>query len=329
MDSIRKENLSGTIYADQWTNNLPSSDSNTSVGQIDTNYTQYQQAQHEHFNMINNNQRSIAVEEVDVSAEDYSNSQSSNSTTNQVEEAIREKIEQKKWEREQQQQQLQQQNPTVDYDIDTVAFDVLQGQYSNWPERETLLTDAGYDYDIVQGRVNELLPIYLTALEVIEGNYSSGEERKQLLEAAGYNYYEVQNMVNQILNIDVVHPTGTEESSNVSPETPEQNQNPTVETTIDSWNYAITGESPYIGSDNVSEDYEQNSGINAPHISISDSAQLMSNNFQNGIMNSDFVEDLELIGIDTDEVLNNQNTTSETTVDSWDYAITGESPHNS
>lgn len=41
--------------------------------------------------------------------------------------------------------------------IDEVAHEVIDGEWGNGEERERKLTDAGYDYDAVQARVNEIL----------------------------------------------------------------------------------------------------------------------------------------------------------------------------
>ncbi len=41
--------------------------------------------------------------------------------------------------------------------IDEIANEVINGLWKNNPERKTLLLNAGYDYDSVQKRVNELL----------------------------------------------------------------------------------------------------------------------------------------------------------------------------
>ena len=42
-------------------------------------------------------------------------------------------------------------------DIDEVARDVIQGEWGNGDERKARLENAGYDYQVVQDRVNELL----------------------------------------------------------------------------------------------------------------------------------------------------------------------------
>ena len=44
-----------------------------------------------------------------------------------------------------------------DDDIETIAAEVIQGDWGNGEERKERLEQAGYDYDAVQARVNELL----------------------------------------------------------------------------------------------------------------------------------------------------------------------------
>lgn len=41
--------------------------------------------------------------------------------------------------------------------IDELAYEVIRGDWGNGDERKKRLTAAGYDYDAVQKRVNELL----------------------------------------------------------------------------------------------------------------------------------------------------------------------------
>ena len=45
---------------------------------------------------------------------------------------------------------------TTDF-LDTVAAEVIQGDWGNGEERRNRLEQAGYDYDVVQQRVNEIL----------------------------------------------------------------------------------------------------------------------------------------------------------------------------
>ena len=44
-----------------------------------------------------------------------------------------------------------------DDDIETIAAEVIQGDWGNGEERRERLEQAGYDYDVVQARVNEML----------------------------------------------------------------------------------------------------------------------------------------------------------------------------
>lgn len=44
-----------------------------------------------------------------------------------------------------------------DEDIETIAAEVIQGDWGNGEERRERLEQAGYDYDVVQARVNEML----------------------------------------------------------------------------------------------------------------------------------------------------------------------------
>lgn len=41
--------------------------------------------------------------------------------------------------------------------VDAIAKEVIQGKWGNGDERKKKLTAAGYDYDAVQKRVNEML----------------------------------------------------------------------------------------------------------------------------------------------------------------------------
>ena len=89
--------------------------------------------------------------------------------------------------------------------IDQIANEVIQGAWGSGAARKTALTKAGYDYDEVQARVNELLAsptnksITVIAKEVIAGKWGSGAARKTALTKAGYDYDEVQKKVNELL----------------------------------------------------------------------------------------------------------------------------------
>lgn len=90
-------------------------------------------------------------------------------------------------------------------DVTTVAKEVIAGKWGSGDERKKKLTAAGYNYDTVQKKVNELLKastkksVAEVAKEVVSGKWGNGADRKKKLEAAGYNYAEVQKEVNKLL----------------------------------------------------------------------------------------------------------------------------------
>lgn len=92
-----------------------------------------------------------------------------------------------------------------------VAKEVIAGKWGNGNERKSSLTSAGYDYNVIQSLVNQMLGIPTSdpkptktidqlADEVIAGKWGNGEERKNRLTKAGYNYDAVQAKVNQKLH---------------------------------------------------------------------------------------------------------------------------------
>ena len=87
--------------------------------------------------------------------------------------------------------------------LDEIAKEVIAGKWGSGLARRAKLTDAGYDYNLVQARVNELLKPKLSidevAKEVIQGKWGKGLERKQKLTNAGYDYNLVQARVNEML----------------------------------------------------------------------------------------------------------------------------------
>lgn len=92
--------------------------------------------------------------------------------------------------------------------IDELAEEVIDGKWGDGEDRKTKLEKAGYNYDAVQNRVNEILSrpkksITEVAKDVINGDYGNGEERKKKLEAEGYDYDQVQAKVNQLLGANV------------------------------------------------------------------------------------------------------------------------------
>lgn len=91
--------------------------------------------------------------------------------------------------------------------IEEVAREVISGRWGNGDTRKANLINAGYNYDEVQAKVNELLSgnkpvsksVEEVAREVISGKWGNGSDRKSRLENAGYNYSEIQNKVNELL----------------------------------------------------------------------------------------------------------------------------------
>lgn len=90
--------------------------------------------------------------------------------------------------------------------IDEVAKEVIRGEWGNGEDRKARLTQAGYDYNAVQARANEMLrpqpqrkSIDEIAREVIRGKWGNNPERKRRLESAGYDYNAVQARVNQLM----------------------------------------------------------------------------------------------------------------------------------
>ncbi len=95
--------------------------------------------------------------------------------------------------------------------IDDVVREVMSGKWGNGAERKQRLVAAGYDYSIIQAKVNELCGKKVTpaptpkkksnteiAKEVIAGEWGNGAARKQKLKAAGYNYSAIQAIVNKL-----------------------------------------------------------------------------------------------------------------------------------
>ena len=92
-----------------------------------------------------------------------------------------------------------------------VAREVLQGLWGNGDDRRNRLQRQGYNYNTIQGLVNELASgkskpvaprksVNTVAKEVLNGKWGNGNDRKARLTKAGYNYSEVQKAVNNLAN---------------------------------------------------------------------------------------------------------------------------------
>lgn len=94
--------------------------------------------------------------------------------------------------------------PDIGKTVDELAREVINGLWGNGQERADRLEAAGYSYDDVQKRVNEILyapkkSIDEIANEVIRGEWGAGDMRFRRLTEAGYDYYQVQRRVNEML----------------------------------------------------------------------------------------------------------------------------------
>ena len=90
--------------------------------------------------------------------------------------------------------------------LTTIANEVIQGLWGNGQERYDSLTNAGYDPQAVQDKVNEILnagevaDLTTVANEVIQGFWGNGQERYDSLTNAGYDPQAVQDKVNEMLS---------------------------------------------------------------------------------------------------------------------------------
>lgn len=96
--------------------------------------------------------------------------------------------------------------PSAKKSVDEVAKEVIRGEWGNGDERYNRLTNAGYNYNEIQAKVNELLnsnkptPAPTPSVDILDlvrktirGDFGNGEARRKSL---GSNYDEVQRQVN-------------------------------------------------------------------------------------------------------------------------------------
>ena len=98
--------------------------------------------------------------------------------------------------------------PSTSKTTEEVAQEVIAGKWGNGEERKQRLTAAGYNYSLIQAKVNELMgakapvpskSIDELAREVIAGKWGNGEDRKNRLTSAGYDFSAVQAKVNELM----------------------------------------------------------------------------------------------------------------------------------
>lgn len=91
--------------------------------------------------------------------------------------------------------------------VEEVANEVLSGLWGNGAARKDALTVAGYNYEEVQKKVNEIVErqhkekILHTACRTILGEYGTGAARRTAIESLGLSYEEVQKLVNMIVEM--------------------------------------------------------------------------------------------------------------------------------
>lgn len=96
--------------------------------------------------------------------------------------------------------------PSAKKSVDEIAKEVIRGEWGNGDERYNRLTNAGYNYNEIQAKVNELLnsnkptPAPTPSVDILDlvrktirGDFGNGEARRKAL---GSNYDEVQRQVN-------------------------------------------------------------------------------------------------------------------------------------
>ena len=85
-----------------------------------------------------------------------------------------------------------------------VAKEVAAGKFGNGADRKERLTAAGYNYDEIQAKVNEICrnkgkTVDEIAREVIAGKWGVNPFRKRRLIKAGYDYEAVQKRVTELM----------------------------------------------------------------------------------------------------------------------------------
>ena len=89
--------------------------------------------------------------------------------------------------------------------VDELAKEVMSGKWGSGTNRINALKNAGYDYDAVQKKVNELMSnsskktVTEIAKEVIAGKWGNGAARTNALKKAGYDPVAIQKKVNELL----------------------------------------------------------------------------------------------------------------------------------
>jgi len=91
--------------------------------------------------------------------------------------------------------------PSGDKSVDTLAHEVLEGKWGNGDDRKNRLTAAGYDYNAVQNRVNELCGASSAEYYTVK----SGDTLSAIAAKYGTTYQHLAE-VNGIANPDLIYP---------------------------------------------------------------------------------------------------------------------------
>lgn len=85
--------------------------------------------------------------------------------------------------------------------IDEIALEVINGLWDNYPKRKELLESAGYQYETVQKRVNEIMGIKLTTVYTVK----SGDTLSHIAKKYNTTYQKIA-LDNNIQNPNLIYP---------------------------------------------------------------------------------------------------------------------------
>ena len=95
--------------------------------------------------------------------------------------------------------------PPFEKSNEEIAREVIAGKWGNGQDRRIRLTQAGFDYNVIQSLVNNILKPSSRksneeiAREVIAGKWGNGQDRRNRLTYAGYDYTAIQTIVNKLM----------------------------------------------------------------------------------------------------------------------------------
>lgn len=90
--------------------------------------------------------------------------------------------------------------------IDTLAREVLAGNWGNGQDRKNRLTNAGYNYDAIQNRVNEILSGNLKSIDDI-----ASENLEEMMNDNYKDFIKVLVSIEKGVNDEKVNIRGSQE----------------------------------------------------------------------------------------------------------------------